>query len=219
MPSYFVTGTDTGVGKTLIACALLRAFAATGMSTVGMKPVVTGGDGSRWEDVEALRAAASVDAPRDLMNPYAFKPPIAPHIASELASEEIKVERIVAAHTRLGTIADVVIVEGAGGFMIPLNARQTSADLASALGAPVILVVGMRLGCLSHALLTRAAIESARLPCAGWIANCPVPEMPHLARNITSLEERLGCAFLGSVPYQPGVRSDQLRLDLRALLP
>lgn len=214
MASYFVTGTDTGVGKTRIACALLRAFAAAGKSTVGMKPVAAGSDGGLWEDVEALRAASTVDAPRELVNPYAFDPAIAPHIAAELVSGEILIERIAAAYARLCAIADTVIVEGAGGFMIPLNARQTSADLARALGCPVVLVVGMRLGCLNHALLTRAAIETAGLQCAGWVANCIVPGMPHLERNIASLAERLGCPLLAEVPYRPDLGPGEIAASL-----
>lgn len=205
MAAFFVTGTDTGVGKTLVACGLLLAFATAGKSTAGMKPVATGCEDGRYEDVESLCAAATVAAPRGLVNPYAFWTPIAPHIAAELDRVEIRVETIAAAHAQLSRMADVVVVEGAGGFMIPLNSRQTSADLARALGLPMVLVVGMRLGCLSHALLTRSAIASAGLECAGWVANCMVPEMPYLERNIVSLKERLSCPLLGTIPYRPGI--------------
>lgn len=220
MASYFVTGTDTGVGKTLAACGLLSAFAAAGKSTAGMKPVAAGCEGGRYEDVETLCAAATVTAPRELVNPYAFEPAIAPHIAAELDAVEIRVETIAAAHARLSRMAEVVVVEGAGGFMIPLNARQTSADLARALRLPMILVVGMRLGCLNHALLTRDAIAAAGLGCAGWVANCMVPEMPYLERNIASLEQRLGCPLLGTIPYRPGIgaREAAACLSLDALV-
>jgi dethiobiotin synthetase len=218
MASFFVTGTDTGVGKTLLACGLLRAFAAVGKTTVGMKPVAAGCEGGRWEDVEALCAAGTQNAPRHLVNPYAFEPPIAPHIAAALASVEIRVDTIAQAHAELSRLADIIIVEGAGGFMVPLNARRTSADLARTLRLPVVLVVGMRLGCLNHALLTRSAIAAAGLACAGWVANCIVPDMPHLDRNIGSLEERLECPRLGMVPYSPGIEAAEVA-ELLALEP
>jgi dethiobiotin synthetase len=221
MASFFVTGTDTGVGKSLVACGLLHGFAAAGKTTVGMKPVAAGCEDGRWEDVDALCAAATQRAPRHLVNPYAFEPPIAPHIAAELDSVEIGIDKIARAYRELSELAEVVIVEGAGGFMIPLNARQTSADLASALRLPVILVVGMRLGCLNHALLTRSAIAAAGLACAGWVANCIVPDMPHLARNISSLQERLGCPRLGTVSHRPGIKASEVAalLTLEPLLP
>jgi len=209
MASLFITGTDTGVGKTRIACALLRGFAEAGKTTVGMKPVAAGAENGRWEDVEVLCAASTVRAPRDVVNPYAFEPAIAPHIAAELAGEKIDIEKIAAAHAQLCRLADIVVVEGAGGFMIPLDSRQTSADLARSLKAPVVLVVGMRLGCLNHALLTQSAIAAAGLACAGWVANCIVPEMPHLERNVRSLEERLDCPRLGTVPYRPAMTAEE----------
>jgi len=203
--SFFVTGTDTGVGKTLVACALLRAFSAAGRSTIGMKPIAAGRENERWEDVERLCASSTERAPPGIVNPYAFEPAIAPHIAAELVSAEIRIDTIVQAYREVSQAADVVIVEGAGGFMIPLDATHTTADLAAVLRLPIILVVGMRLGCLNHALLTRAAIEAARLTCAGWVANSIVPDMPHLRRNIATLEDRLGCPRLGTVPYRPGI--------------
>ncbi len=205
MASFFVTGTDTGVGKTLVVCALLRAFSAADRTTIGMKPIAAGRENERWEDVERLCASSTEQAPPRIVNPYAFEPAIAPHIAAELASAEMRIDTIVQAYRELSQAADVVIVEGAGGFMIPLDATHTTADLAAALRLPVILVVGMRLGCLNHALLTRAAIGAARLPCAGWVANSIVPDMPYLRRNISTLEERLGCPRLGTVPYRPGI--------------
>jgi dethiobiotin synthetase len=220
MAAYFVTGTDTGVGKTLVAAALLHAFSAAGKSTVGMKPVAAGSQGGRWEDVEALAAAGTVEAPRTLTNPYAFEPAIAPHIAAELEGAEIQIEKIRAAFCGLSGLADVVIVEGAGGFMIPLNARETSADLVRALQLPVILVVGMRLGCLNHALLTRQAIADCGLVCAGWVANGLVSGMPELERNIRSLEDRLQCALLGTIPHQAGItpRDAANRLHVKRLM-
>src|SRR5258708_20891016 len=133
---FFVTGTDTGVGKTLVACALLQGLSAAGKSTVGMKPVAAGRECDAWEDVEALARMSTVRAPRAFVNPYAFDPPIAPHIAAELAGVEIDTETVATAYARLAGIADIVIVEGAGGFMIPLNRRETGADLARMLKPP-----------------------------------------------------------------------------------
>lgn len=198
---YFVTGTDTAVGKTLVACALLRAFARTGKSVVGMKPVAAGREGGRWADVEALANVSTVQARARIANPYAFDPAIAPHIAAELAGIEIDLETIASAHEELSRLADIVVVEGVGGFLVPLNATQTGADLAARLGLPIVLVVGMRLGCLNHALLTRRQIEASGFRCAGWVANCIFPDMPHLNGNVRALEQRLDCPLLGVVPF------------------
>ena len=198
---FFVTGTDTGVGKTLVACALLHAFSARGYSVIGMKPVAAGSEEGRHGDVDALVAASSVKAAADLVNPYAFEPPIAPHIAAQQAGVDISVARIAAAYRQLAACADVVVVEGAGGFMIPLNAAQTGADLARQLALPVVLVVGMRLGCLSHALLTRRAIAEQGLVCAGWVANSLQPAMPVFEENIRALSERLEAPLLGRIPH------------------
>lgn len=199
---FFVTGTDTGVGKTLVACAILHAFAHTGKSVAGMKPVAAGSENGRWADVDALVDASTVRAAARITNPYAFDPAVAPHIAAKLAGIEIDLEAIARAYEELSGMADVVVAEGAGGFLVPLNDRQTSADLATRLGLPVVLVVGMRLGCLNHALLTRRQIEASGLRCAGWVANCILPDMPCLEENIHALEQRLVCPLLGAVPFQ-----------------
>jgi dethiobiotin synthetase len=219
MPSYFVTGTDTEVGKTVVTAGLLRAFGRSGRSAVGMKPVAAGIEDGRYADVERHRAAGNRAAPAHLVNPYAFEPPIAPHIAASLDGTGIRIERIVAAHRELAALANVVVVEGAGGFMIPLNERETSADLAVALGAPVILVVGMRLGCLNHALLTQEAILARGLAFAGWVANVIAPRMPHLDRNVETLVERLRAPLLGVIPHRPGITDDEVadRLELASL--
>lgn len=217
---FFVTGTDTGVGKTLVACALLRAFAHAGKPGVGMKPVAAGFEAGCWADVEALAGASGVRAARNLVNPYAFELAIAPHIAAELAGTRIEIETIARACEELRRRAEVVVVEGVGGFLVPLNSRDTSADLAKRLALPVVLVVGMRLGCLNHALLTQAQIESCGLRCAGWVANCIVPGMPHLDANVRALEERLGCPLLGTVPFQRDPRPESVvrLLDLETLI-
>ena len=198
---YFVTGTDTGVGKTTVSCALLRAFAAQGKKAVGMKPVVAGSENGRWHDVEQLIAASNINAAREHINPYAFDPPVAPHIAAQQAGIDIDLAVIQHAYQALSNQADVVIVEGAGGFLVPLNAQQTGADLARALNLPVILVVGMRLGCLNHALLSAQAIRAAGLPLAGWVANGIDPQMMALEENIATLERRLDGPLLGVVPF------------------
>lgn len=217
---FFVTGTDTGVGKTLLACALLEGFAARGKSVLGMKPVAAGSEAGRWADVDALAAASTVRAPAALVNPYAFEPAIAPHLAAELAGVRIEIEAIARAFAELSRRAEVVVVEGVGGFLVPLNARDTGADLARRLALPVVLVVGMRLGCLNHALLTRERIEACGLRCAGWAANCLFPGTPHLDGNIRTLEQRLDCPLLGVVPFDPNPRpaaiADRLALGLLA---
>lgn len=194
---YFVTGTDTGVGKTTISCALLRAFAAQGKKAVGMKPVVAGSENGRWHDVEQLIAASNISTAREHINPYAFDPPVSPHIAAQQAGVDIDLTVIQRAYQALSSQADIVIVEGAGGFLVPLNAQQTGADLARALNLPVILIVGMRIGCLNHALLTAQAIKAVGLTLAGWVANCIDPGMQVLEENIATLEQRLEGALVG----------------------
>ena len=202
--NYFVTGTDTGVGKTLISCALLHAFAAQGKRVIGMKPVAAGWDESGLnDDVKQLLVASTIAAPAELVNPYSFPQFIAPHIAARNAGVNIELEKISSAYQSLATQADVVIVEGVGGFRVPLNDTQDSADLARQLGLPVILVVGMRLGCLNHALLTARAIEDCGLKCAGWVANVIDAEMPVLTENIEALQQRITVPLLGVVPHQP----------------
>lgn len=221
--SYFVTGTDTGVGKTLIASALVYQFAQAGYQSLGMKPIAAGFDfidgEHQNEDVIALLAASQVKAPLDLVNPYRFLPPIAPHIAANLVLETIAIDKIRLAYEQLTSLANVVIVEGAGGFCVPLNDDQTSADLVEALNIPVILVVGMRLGCLNHALLTQQAILSRGLKLAGWVANIIDPDMPYLNENIQSLKTRIHAPCLGVVPWENGANGayfKQVTLQLPA---
>jgi dethiobiotin synthetase len=206
MPGIFVTGTDTGVGKTLAAAALLHVLKALGHRAVGMKPVAAGAeliDGA-WsnEDVRLLKAASGVDAPDNLVNPYLFRDAIAPHIAADRKGVHIDIPRIVDAYEKLARLADWVVVEGAGGFRIPLDEKKDSADLAVALGLPVVLVVGMRLGCLNHALLTAEAIERHGLQLAGWIANRVDPDMAAFDENLLALEARLPAPCLAIIPWQ-----------------
>ena len=218
--NYFVTGTDTGVGKTLICCALLHAFAAQGLRVVGMKPVAAGcDDGGRNEDVKKLRAASNTLATYGQINPYSFIHPIAPHIAARNAGVRIELPRILTSYNELASQADVVVVEGIGGFKAPLNEWQDSSELAQQLNLPVILVVGMRLGCLNHALLTVAAIEACGLKLAGWAANVLDADMLALRDNILALEQRLAAPLLGVVEYQaqPDARADAAQLNIELL--
>lgn len=189
----FVTGTDTAVGKTVVACALLRRWAANGERAVGMKPVAagiaTGADGN--EDVAALSAAGNLEAPLAARNPYAFAPAIAPHLAAAEAGAAIELERIRAAYALLAARADRIVVEGAGGVWVPLDSKQDMLDIALALSLPVLLVVAVRLGCLNHALLSAHAILCRGLTLAGWVANLADPHMARIDANVQTLEARL----------------------------
>jgi dethiobiotin synthetase len=222
---FFVTGTDTGVGKTLIACALLHAFAARGHRAVGMKPVASGAERRGHElvhsDVEELIAAGNVSAPRSLVNPYCFEPPIAPHLAAERAGVKIVLERIEESWHELAARADVVIVEGVGGFRVPLGADADTAQLAARLALPIVLVVGLRLGCLSHALLTADAIAARGLTLAGWIANSIDPGMDAADENVRSLERRIEAPLIARVAHAaaPQPAAVAALLDTRRLVP
>lgn len=202
---FFITGTDTGVGKTLVACALLRAFAARGLRVIGMKPVAAGAQLSNgvWinDDVEQLIAASNVEAPRDAINPYCFASAIAPHIAAGQQNKVIENQCLLDNYQRLSALADVVVVEGAGGFCVPLNDAETSGDLARQLALPVLLVVGLRLGCLNHALLTVEAIRARGLTLAGWVANQVDPAMAHADANIAALQARLDAPLIACIAF------------------
>lgn len=200
--SYFITGTDTGVGKTLISCALLHGFAAQGKLVSGFKPVAAGCDeNDHNEDALALRAASTLQLGYGQVNPYCFPRAIAPHIAARHIGVRIEMRRILTSFDEMAGQADEVIVEGAGGFLVPLNEDLTFADLARELDIPVILVVGMRLGCINHALLTVCAIENHQIECAGWVANILDEEMHALQENIDTLRERIAAPLLGIVPH------------------
>ena len=204
--AYFVTGTDTGVGKTFISSLLVRQFARRGLRSVGMKPVASGCervDGRLVsEDAAQLLAASNVELSIDDINPYAFEPAIAPHIAAQQAGMRIDLDHIQTVFERLQAQVDVVIVEGAGGFYVPLDEQHDMADLAVKLGLPVILVVGMRLGCINHALLTAEAIRQRGLTLAGWVANQVDPGMAMLEENLQTLRQRMPAPYLGWVPWQ-----------------
>ncbi len=199
----FITGTDTGVGKTLVTAAMLHVARGLGLAAVGMKPVAAGCEevSGAWrnEDVDAL-IAAGIPAPVELVNPYRFRPAIAPHIAAEWKGERIEIARIRAAFDALFEHAERVLVEGAGGFRVPLDDRHDLADLAVALDLPVVLVVGMRLGCINHALLTAEAIAARGLRLAAWVANRIDPDMAAYAENLKTLQQRLDAPMLAELP-------------------
>lgn len=205
MTRCFVVGTDTGVGKTHVACALLQALALHHPRVVGMKPVAAGvvpwGEGWASEDSIALRTASTVAVPSALDNPVLLPDPLSPHIAAARAGVQIDIHTIVQAYAALSAQADAVVVEGAGGFHVPLSDTTTGADLAVALGLPVVLVVGLRLGCLNHALLTAEAIAARGLTLAGWVANRVDPDMLAPDDNIAWLRQRLGAPLLADIPW------------------
>lgn len=205
----FVTGTDTGVGKTVVACALVHALRARGLRVAPMKPVAAGAvsRGGTWanEDTLALAEAAGPDAPAlEEITPVLLRDAIAPHIAAEREGRTIVLANLVDAHQRLAAKSDFTVVEGVGGFLVPLGPAGDARDLAVALELPVVLVVGLRLGCLNHALLTAESIERAGLRLAGWIANAIDPDMRAPEENVAALAGRLAAPLLGRLPYAPG---------------
>jgi dethiobiotin synthetase len=221
--SVFVTGTDTEVGKTLISCALLHALKQSGKRVAGMKPVAAGAvlrDGVwRSEDAELLAAAGSVELPQEVAVPYLLRQAAAPHIVATLENVDIDLAHIVHSYRRAAELTDAVVVEGIGGFRVPLSARHDTADLARQLELPVILVVGLRLGCLNHALLTAEAIAARGLKLAGWVANGIDPAMSNAEANVEALMQRLEAPVLGVVPWQavPTAAAAAAHLDLSCL--
>lgn len=203
---FFVTGTDTGVGKTTVTVRLMQQLIAQGFTVIGMKPVASGCEwlDGRWqnEDVRQLTAASNVNAPPELINPYCFDPPIAPHIAAEQAGVTIDLSVIQSAYTQLTTMADVVIVEGAGGLLVPLNSKQSLADLIQVLNIPALVVVGMRLGCINHALLTAQVLQQRGIRFCGWVANSIDSQMSMPQENLQTLIESLQQAPLLEIPFQ-----------------
>jgi len=204
MRGVFITGTDTGVGKTLFSAALLLRLGEAGVRAAACKPVSAG---CRREagrlvnaDAELLAAVAPLGAPLETVNPVALEPAIAPHIAAADERRLLDAATLAAACRVAGSGGEYTVVEGAGGWLVPLNATETLADVAAALQLPVILVVGLRLGCLNHALLSAAAIRSDGLALAGWVANTMGFPMPRLEENVATLSERLGAPLLARLP-------------------
>jgi len=221
----FVTGTDTGVGKTLFACALVHALRARGLRVAPMKPVAAGAvlhEGA-WtnEDTLALAQAAGPGAPPSgAITPVLLREAMAPHIAAAREGRAIALAPLVEAHRRLAAQSDFTVVEGVGGFLVPLGAQVDARDLARALGLPVVLVVGLRLGCLNHALLTAECVERAGLRLAGWVANAIDPAMEAADENVAALLERLRAPLIGRLPFSPDAAAHDLaaRLDVSGLL-
>jgi len=222
--ALFITGTDTGVGKTEVTLGLMAALQRRGFSVLGMKPVAAGceltADGPRNDDALRIQAQGSTRLDYARINPYAFAPAIAPHIAAAQVGIEMQIEPIQRAFDDLAAEADWILVEGAGGWRVPLGPALTLADLAKVLGLPVVLVVGLRLGCLNHALLSAESIQAAGLRLAGWVGNRIDPAMAAVEENLASLRERLPAPCLGVIPWlltpTPAQLADQI--DVQTLL-
>lgn len=197
----FITGTDTGVGKTVVAIALLRGLSREGVRAIGMKPVSAGVDGStgRNEDVDALQKASSVDAPLADRNPFSLTDPVAPHLAAIRERVHIDLHTIRSAYDRLAGVADAIVVEGAGGTLVPLDDRFDMLDIARSLWIPVVLVVGVRLGCLNHARTSALAIRSRGVVLQGWFASRIDPSMPLADENIEWLVRELGAPLIADI--------------------
>ncbi len=203
----FVTGTDTGIGKTRVAAALMLRLREAGLQVAGFKPVAAGcevtPDGLRNEDAVALQRCASRRWPYATVNPYALEPPIAPHLAAAEAGVSLALPPLRTAYAELAAASDVVVVEGAGGWLVPLDGTRTLADLAVDLGLDAVLVVGVRLGCLNHALLTAASIAAHGVRLAGWVANVIDPQVARLEGQLQTLAARLDAPCLGHLPHDP----------------
>ncbi|MCG2634322.1 MAG: dethiobiotin synthase [Gammaproteobacteria bacterium] len=221
MPGVFVTGTDTGVGKTQVAAGLIRALVLRKYSTLGIKPVASGcrqtPAGLRNDDALSLMAASNVVLPYEQVNPFAYEAPVAPHLA---AGGAVPPEGVVSSCQAVASQAEWVIVEGVGGWMVPLDSVRTMADVAVALGYPVILVIALRLGCLNHALLSAAAIQQSGLRLVGWVGVCLEPGVPDVEEMVSSLSGRIESPSLGVIPYLRSPDVDQVakRIDLTPLL-
>ncbi|WP_067515949.1 dethiobiotin synthase [Endozoicomonas ascidiicola] len=203
---FFVTGTDTDAGKTVVTCGLLEAARLQGLSTLALKPVSAGchqtSEGLRNDDAEVLIEAMTMSLPYEQMNPLAFEPPVAPHIAAEEAGVRMTLDRLTGyCRGALMKKYDLALIEGAGGWRVPLNGREMLSGLPKALNTPVILVVGMKLGCLNHGLLTAEAILRDGVKLAGWVANQIDPDMNRYEENLATLTRLIPAPRLGTVPY------------------
>lgn len=220
--TYFVTGTDTEVGKTAVSCALLRAAAKAGLSTAAVKPVAAGCDEhGHNEDALQLMECMTAELDYEQVNPVALAPAIAPHIAAAQAGRTLQAARLAGlCRGVMMSGHDLVLIEGAGGWRVPLSGRETLADLAGELGVGVILVVGMRLGCINHALLTAEAVRRDGLSLAGWVANEPGETMGCYRENLDTLQRLLPAPFLGEVrrltPWDAHVASNSLNIEALA---
>lgn len=202
---FFITATDTDAGKTWVSLGIIELLKSKGIKTAVMKPVSAGcrstADGLRNEDAERLQQAANIDLPYEAINPYAYEAAIAPHIAALQQGSNIRLDRIKAAYELLCSDAQYIVVEGAGGWQVPINETQSMADVAAILGLPVVIVVAMKLGCLNHAILTLDNIKKSGLPLAGWVANTVDKQFASQNANIDTLNKRLGVPCLGIIPH------------------
>lgn len=204
---YFVTGTDTEVGKTLVSGALILKLRELGRNAIGFKPVVAGtyqGQNGEYinEDIETLRVASNLPQTQSIC-PFVLDTPAAPHIVAKANGIELNVNKLLESFTGIQNENDFVVVEGAGGFIVPLNDHESLADFAQKIDLPIIVVVGMKLGCLNHTLLTIEAIKTRKMKIAGWVANALAQEMSLLNKNIQSLQDRIDAPFLGMIPTLP----------------
>lgn len=217
--AYFVTGTDTGVGKTWVSLAMLRYFSLRGESVVGMKPVAAGCDRIagqlRNSDALLLQQHSSVALAYGQINPYAYAAPVSPHIAG--VHDPVVLAEVLRQYQRLQGLANIIVVEGAGGWYSPLSATLDNADLAKALGIPVILVVAIRLGCINQARLSLQAIQQAGMACAGWVVVCSEPGMAVIPENIDFLVKALAVPLIGVMPYLDSLDVEALAASLTNL--
>ncbi|MGB4247826.1 MAG: dethiobiotin synthase [Pseudohongiellaceae bacterium] len=230
--TFFVTGTDTGVGKTLVSAAILCAAQRHGLTTVGLKPVAAGCEetpaGLRNDDALLLQKYTSLPLLYEQINPVSLRLAVAPHIAAEQEGKRLDLSRLEGiCRASMMQRAGLTVIEGAGGWRVPLNARHFLSDLALALKVPVILVVGIRLGCINHALLTAQTIHGDGVPLAGWVANVLEPEMAFVDENIAAIESRIGAPCLARIPHQ-GDMTDRVgdviesiagQIDVESFLP
>jgi dethiobiotin synthetase len=218
---FFITGTDTGCGKTAITLGLMQRLQQEGETVLGMKPIASGAEmtpsGLRNEDALSIQAQGSIELPYEQVNPFAYAPPIAPHLAADAAEEPIDIEGIAGIYHQLSEQADVTLVEGVGGWSVPLSDSKSLGDLACRLDLPVILVVGLRLGCINHALMTEVCIGLSGCRLAGWVSNLVEPDMAAQAGNLETLRTRLSAPCLGVVPWlddpSPDLVSPYLKID------
>lgn len=219
MFSIYVTGTDTGIGKTFSSCALLHALRGQGLRAAGMKPVASGCERieGAWRNADALALQAASEAGIDYadINPFALEHPLAPELAARDAGTEVTLPPILAARARLASRVDALVVEGVGGWAAPLSATLMQADLVRALQLPVLLVVGLRLGCINHALLSARAIAADGLTLAGWVGSHVDPAMERVEDNLAMLRERLPAPCWGVLPHAPGADPAVLSAHLR----
>ncbi|MEM9529826.1 MAG: dethiobiotin synthase [Pseudomonadota bacterium] len=217
MSGVFITGTDTEIGKTHASVALIQALRRGGLKVNAMKPVAAGLE--EPSDARRLQRACGHAIGAALLNPVALPDPIAPHVAAQRAGVTIQVDAIHRAFLKLRALADFTVVEGVGGWMVPLGPDELLVDLVRVLELPVVLVVGLKLGCLNHALLSARCIRSDGLELIGWVGNAVDPDMSAQADNVAALKERLKAPCLGLLPFTPNEEPNGLELDVTPLIP